>query len=204
MLFSSASWNRFFCDFFRFCSIFSGFGKGFGAQDRGQNRFLGGFFAMLFSTAFWYRFWVVFWRAEPLKISIFPRENNDFYKIGVSEKVAKNRRFRLHFRRSKRRKIDTKRCWKTRIFFNFDFFAFFAILARFWEARGLPKIWKKTKKSKKIDFWTRSVLKEGSGRILGGFWERFWSDFGGILVDFGRIWGRFLKLLGRIWVTNND
>ena len=73
-------------------------------------------------------------------------------------------------------------------FFDIDFLAFFlqflAILPGFWQAPGLQKI----SKIRKIDFLARSVLKEGSGRVLGEFWdgfgrilERFWTDFGWIL-----------------------
>ena len=54
-------------------------------------------------------------------------------------------------------------------------------------------------KSENIDFLTGSVLKEGSGRVLGRFWDglgriskRFLKDFGGMLK-------RFLKLFARIW-----
>ena len=46
------------------------------------------------------------------------------------------------------------------------FLRFLAILLGFWEAPGPQKI---EKKSEKIDFPTRSVLKEGSGAVLGGF-----------------------------------
>ena len=50
-------------------------------------------------------------------------------------------------------------------------------MVRFWEAPGLPKI---EKKIEKIDFLTRSVLKEGSGRVLGAIF----GDFGWILDGF--------------------
>ena len=76
---------------------------------------------------------------------------------------------------------------------------FLAILLGFWEAPGPQKIEKNQKKYKKIDFPTRSVLKEGSGRVLG----RFWGGFGRILkefwMDFNEILGRFLKHFERIW-----
>ena len=45
---------------------------------------------------------------------------------------------------------------------------------------GGPGLSKNLTKSKKIDFRTRSVLKEGSGRVLG----RFWEDFDEILDGF--------------------
>ena len=60
------------------------------------------------------------------------------------------------------------------------FLRFLAILLGFWEAPGLKKIEKSQKKSKKIDFPTRLVLKEGSGTVLG----RFWEDFEGVLHGF--------------------
>ena len=84
-------------------------------------------------------------------------------------------------------------------FFRYRFFSvflrFLAILLGFWEAPGPQKFEKNQKKSEKINFPTRSVLKEGSGTVLGGFgriWKGFWMDFNGIL-------GRFLKLFERIW-----
>ena len=66
------------------------------------------------------------------------------------------------------------------------------ILARFWEARGPPKIEKNPKKSIFFDFLTCSVLKEGCGRVLGGFGY----GFGRIL---GAFWMDFLKILRRIF-----
>ena len=63
------------------------------------------------------------------------------------------------------------------------------ILARFWEAPDPPKI---EKKSKQIDFFLRSVLKGGSGRVLGWFWE----DLGRVL---GGFWERFGKVLDGFW-----
>ena len=63
---------------------------------------------------------------------------------------------------------------------------FLAILLGFWEAPGPQKIEKNWKKSEKIDFPTRSVLKEGSGTVLGQFWE----DFDRVLDGFwGSKWG---------------
>ena len=62
----------------------------------------------------------------------------------------------------------------------------FGILARFWEALDPPKI----KKIAKILFFCVAVLKEGSGRVLGEFWDgfarildRFWKDF--VMTFFG-------------------
>ena len=62
------------------------------------------------------------------------------------------------------------------------FLRFLQILARFWEAQGRQKIGKQLKKSRIIDFLTRSVLEEGSGTVLERFWEGFgWMDFGSVL-----------------------
>ena len=77
-----------------------------------------------------------------------------------------------------------KNCVEKHAFFGYRFFSvflrFLTILPGFWDAPGPQKIEKKMKKSEKIDFPTRSVLKEGSGRVL---W-RFWEDFGGVLDGF--------------------
>ena len=113
-----------------------------------------------------------FWKARNLKNSIFPKENNDFPKIDVFEKNAKNPRFWNRFRRPKRRKIEKKLCWKVYLF-NFDFFAFFYDFFRFWLDFGRPRAVKKNLKIEKIDFLMLSVLKEASGRVLGRFWEDF-------------------------------
>ena len=70
------------------------------------------------------------------------------------------------------------------------------ILARFWEAPGAQKINKKSKKFEKIDFLTHAVSKEGSGRVLGGFWE----DLGRFGEDLGRVWEGFWEgFLAGFW-----
>ena len=73
-----------------------------------------------------------------------------------------------------------KNCVEKHAFFGYRFFIvflrFLAILLGFWEAPGpqkIEKMRKKQKKTEKIDFLTRSVSKEGSGTILGRFWEDF-------------------------------
>ena len=62
-----------------------------------------------------------------------------------------------------------------RLFFRLRFFRvflrFFAMLARIWEPSESPKFEKIRKKLNKISFLTRSFLKEGSGKVLGRFWE---------------------------------
>ena len=70
------------------------------------------------------------------------------------------------------------------------------ILARFWEAPGVPKINKKLKKSRSGRFRDfKSIL----GAILKRFsriLERFWIDFGWISEGFGKNLG---KMLGAFW-----
>ena len=76
-----------------------------------------------------------------------------------------------------------KNCVEKHAFFGYRFFCvllrFLAILLGFWEAPGPQKIEKNQKKSEKIDLSTRSVLKEGSGTVLGRFWEDFERVFDG-------------------------
>ena len=74
-------------------------------------------------------------------------------------------------------------------FFNFDFFSCFFDFGSILGGPRLPKI---EKNQKKIDFFSRSVLKGGSGRVLGGFWE----DLGRVL---GGFWERFGKVLDGFW-----
>ena len=89
-----------------------------------------------------------------------------------------------------------KNCVEKHAFFRYRFFSvflrFLKILPGFWEAPGPQKI---EKKIEKIDFPTRSVLKEDSGRVLG----RFWEDFEGFWTDFNGILARFLKLFESTW-----
>ena len=59
------------------------------------------------------------------------------------------------------------------------------ILARFWEAQGIPKI---NKKIEKIVFGT-----------LAGFQSDLGSDFEAIFKDFGAILDRFWKDFRGIW-----
>ena len=80
---------------------------------------------------------------------------------------------------------------KSVYFFNFDFLAFFSDFSRFWLDFGRPRAVKKFKKIEKIDFVTRSVLKEGSGRVLGGFWDGSERIFMGLGCIFGGFGGHF-------------
>ena len=92
----------------RLTSLFKAIWEAFGGQNKRQNRGLRRLFAMFFSNAFWHRFLFEFWRLETWKIAILLRKNKDFSKIDVFEKHAKKPRFRLRFRRPKRRKINAK------------------------------------------------------------------------------------------------
>ena len=66
-----------------------------------------------------------------------------------------------------------KMVFKTCVFFNFVFLRFFAIFCDFRRIWGVPGPSKKLQKIEKIEFLTRSFLKEGFGRVLGGFWDGF-------------------------------
>ena len=68
------------------------------------------------------------------------------------------------------------------------FFRIFAILARFWEAPGAPKIDKKSKKSCLGRFWD-------VGAIWGAILDRLLQILDGFWQDFERFW----RLFGRIW-----
>ena len=129
-------------------------------------------------------------KVETWKIAIFFQENNDFYKISVFEKASKKTWLWLGFGMPKRRKIEKKTCWKTYVclpLFFLHVLVIFAMLARFWESLGPPKI-------KKNVLFTRSVLKEGSGRVLGGFWDGFGKNFWNFEWILGRSGGDLGKL----------
>ena len=99
---------------------------------------------------------------------------------------------------------------KTMCFFDIHFLAPFFRFLRFWLDFGRPRRLKKSiknrkklnkiaKNRKKVDFETGAVQREGSGRVLGRFWQHFGSIFGAILVDLGRIWHGFWKDFGKIF-----
>ena len=98
---SIASWNR-----LRFTSLLGLIFGDFGGPHGFPNSIFNAFLAMLFLIAFRNRFLVDFWKLRAEKISIFLKENNDFYKISFFDKAPKNIKIRLHFRRPKRRKIQ--------------------------------------------------------------------------------------------------
>ena len=78
-------------------------------------------------------------------------------------------------------------------FFNFDFFSFFSIFRDFGSILGGPGPSTKIEKNqKKSIFFSRFVLKGGSGRVLGGFGEDLRRVLGGF-------WERFGKVLDGFW-----
>ena len=101
----------------------------------------------------------------------------------------KKHRFWLRLRSSKRRKIERKWCRNTCFFEQrilSVFFGILAILARFLEASGTPKINKKSKKSFSRRFWV-------VGSILDAILERFGRILDGFGKNFRRIWNEFWK-----------
>ena len=82
-----------------------------------------------------------------------------------------------------------KNCVEKHAFFGYRVFGvflrFLAILLGFWDAPGPQKFEKNQENRKKIDFPTRSVLKEDSGTVLGGVWEDFERVLDGFWWDFG-------------------
>ena len=76
---------------------------------------------------------------------------------------------------------------KNMCFFNINFLAFFCDVFRFWLDFGRPGPSKNRKKIEKIDFLMRSFFKEGSGRVLGEFWDGFGMILKGFSMDFAMI-----------------
>ena len=99
-----------------------------------------------------------------------------FTKSTFSKKWRKNVDIGIVFGAQNNEKSRKNRL-ENHVFFLLRFFCvflrFFAILARFWEAPGLPKIRKKSKKNEKIAF-----------RAFFGFSADFGSGFGAIFGDF--------------------
>ena len=96
--------NAMFVDFSRFCGFWASFWQ---AKSKPKSVFAT-FFPSFYSSAFRDRIFVVFWKRRTSKIMLSPRREHDFNKIDVFEKYRKKARFRLHFRRSKRRKIKKR------------------------------------------------------------------------------------------------
>ena len=172
---------------------------------------------MLFSSAFGNRFFGDFF-------PFLKAPNLDFCAHSQCFRAfSQNRRFR----KSTEKKLDfgvvfggqsDKKSWTNNVakhvFFQHRFFTtflgFLAILARFREAQGPPKIQEKLKKSCSERFWSTlgifDRIWEGSGRVLGRFWEDFWrfldgfrSPWSPILMDFGALGVRFWWILERAW-----
>ena len=104
--FSSFFLNAIFVDFSRFCWFW---GICWQAKWKPKSIFVT-FSPTFFSSAFWDRIFVVFWKLRTSKIMLSPRREHDFHKIDVFEKYRKKARFRLHFRKSKCRKIKKQWC----------------------------------------------------------------------------------------------
>ena len=132
--FSSFFLNAIFVDFLRFCRFR---GTCWQAKWKPKSIFVT-FSPAFFSSAFWDRIFVVFWRLRTSKIMLSPRREHDFHKIDVFEKYRKKARFRLHFRRSKRRKIKKQWCWKACLFWVSYFMCFFANFSDFGSILGGP------------------------------------------------------------------
>ena len=126
----------------------------------------------------------VFWRVEPLKIVLPSRRNANSHKIDVFRKSSKKVRKNLDFgvvlggqnqEKSRKNRVEKHVFFQLRFFS--DFFRFFVIFGGFWEAPGGPKINKKLKKSCSGRSWNmfgfERGFQEGSGRVLGRFWEDF-------------------------------
>ena len=132
--FSSFLLNAIFVDFLRFCRFW---GICWQAKWKPKSIFAT-FFPTFFSSAFRDRIFVVFWKRRTSKIMLSPRREHDFHKIDVFEKYRKKARFRLHFRRSKRRKIKKQWCWKTCLFWVSYFMYLFANFSDFGSILGGP------------------------------------------------------------------
>ena len=86
------------------------------------------------------------------------------------------------------RTIDEQSFEKSCVFltlFFFDFFCFFSIFCRFWEAPGPSKFQENRPRHPKNEFWgvswTHLFSKVGLGRVLGRFWKGFGCMLEGIL-----------------------
>ena len=97
----------------RFTSLLGPIFKDFGRPNGSQIQFSRLFFSTLFFNAFEHPSLVDFWKLQIRKIAIFPRENNDFCKMGVFDKSTKVARSCLRFRRPKPRKSIQKSNPKT-------------------------------------------------------------------------------------------
>ena len=95
-----------------------------------------------------------------------------FTKSTFSKKYRKNVDFGVAFE-AQTKKNREKMVLKNMCFSNIDFLAFFFDFLRFGVDFGRPWAFQKSIKNRKNRvrgaFGTRSVLKEGSGRVLGGF-----------------------------------
>ena len=97
----------------------------------------------------------------------------NFQKIDVFEKTTKILDFRSIFGGQNHKKSRKNYVEKYMFFLICFFGVFFCDFLKFWLNFGLPGPSKNLKKSKKDEFLTCSVLKDGSERVQG----RFGNDF---------------------------
>ena len=204
LFFKTLFGKGFWSDFFDFGWILGGFGD--------QKRRLKSVFWVLFCDVFFKCF-----SASILGGFLEAPNPENMHGASTGARFLQNWRFRKSnektsilawFSEAKATKNRGKMMLKRMCFFYIDVFGVFlrcfAIVAGFWEAPGRPKIEKNQNKSEKIDFRTRSVLKDGSERFLGGFWDGFGRIFGKFSMDVGKHWDDFGKILVRAWGTNDD
>ena len=160
------------------------------------------FFTSHFASIFSW-FFIDFWKPKLWKISIFPRENHDFYRIGAFAMETKFHRKMtsqtLRFgsqNHQKTPKNQLKKHSKKQLIFK-------TLLFGFWEGFGIPgfECWACFCLPKSIFFALFSKFQflidsgafwEGLGRVWGGFGESFGRVWGG----FGEVWRGFGKILG--------
>ena len=147
---------------------------------------------MFFSNPFWRRFGCIFGGPEPQKVGFRVRGVLIVTKSAFSKNHQKQHHFGFILEGPNHQKSMKNRV-RNYHFFLHRFFCvswrLIVILARFWEAPGVPKINKKLKKS-------RSGRFRDFKSILGAILKRFWIDFGWISEGFGKNLG---KMLGAFW-----
>ena len=131
----------------RIFRISEGFWEVLRGQNGGQNRFFGCFFAMFFWNVFLHRFlggFLLVLEGPSLDFVRTASVLEHFHKIDVFVKSGEKSSISDAFWEGKPTKNHEKMVLRDAFIFNIDFLAFFfrisTILARFWEARGNPKI----------------------------------------------------------------
>ena len=164
---------------------FSWFGE---AQDRHKNRFPRACASMSFLHVLGHRFLVFSRTLRNLKIMLPSRRNAYFRKIPICKHISNKCRFGLPFRR-KKQGTTMKMSLQKRIFLEHNIlrvcFRTFAILARFWDGPGAPKIMKKFVKS------NPGGVKSGPGGSLGPLCD--------MAMTFEAIWKHVLMICHGFW-----